>query len=988
MTRPKLDTINTKSNCLLRRDSDQEEKMNQLVEELKKLRAINVKLLRWNIICICIGIILFLLIGWFSISNYRHMKELENEKDLKSLVQLMDQAIHLREMNVRNMILASTDPSSQCVIVKNENRFDCHPESDANEASCIERGCCWNSLNKNNDEQLDNDYDSVSSNIPSCYYPKNWQIYEYENATKENNEFSAFLHNTSPSYYKNDIETIKIEAVSIDSGIMRVKIFDPSKKRYEPLWPIRNDPVPFKNNVNNAAYIFETDDTAPGFRIKRVDNSGNNNGIIIFDSITPSNFIFSDQFLQISTLLPSNNIYGLGEHRSTLKLDTNWQTLTFFSRDAAPVEQANLYGTHPFYMIMEDNGNSHGVLFLNSNAMDVVLQPTPALTFRSIGGIFDIYFFMGPTPTDVLRQYSEIIGKPFLPPYWSLGFHLCRFGTGSLKRTREIWNRTRAAGIPFDTQWNDLDYMENRNNFEYDKELFKELPQFVKELHELGMHYIPIIDPGISSSEPNGTYVPYDEGIRDDIFIKDNSTNLPFNGKVWNLGSTVFPDFTHPKANEYWYKMMKKMHDEFEYDGAWIDMNEPSNFFDGLEKGCTPNALDQPPYVPNVLGNLLASKTLCMNAKQYAGYHYDLHNNYAMGEAIATNEALVKIRQKRPFIVSRSSSPGLGYYSAHWTGDIFSKWHDLKISIPEILSNGLYQIPMVGADICGFNGNTTKELCNRWMQLGAFYPFSRNHNSDDTIDQDPVAMGDLTVKSSRKALMIRYRFLPYLYTLLFRAHRYGETVARPLFIEFPEDTNTYNIDTQFLWGSGFMIAPVLEDNTTNVNVYLPNGVWYDFYNKTIILSKGDYYNFNAPIDTIPLIIRGGYILPAQVPAKTTTNSRKNNFELLIGINEAGNALGELYWDDGDSNDSIDKLQYRWITFMLQNQTLHNTQTHNGVYKENMILGKIQIMGIIYQVKKVYLNNKQIKFIYDDKRSFLTIKNLNIDLKDNFILSWI
>lgn len=425
MTRPKLDYINTKSNCLLRRDSEQEEKMTRLVNELKKLRSINVTLLRWNIIGICIGIILFFGIGWFSINNYRRMKELEAEKDLKSLVQLMDQAIHLREMNVRNMILASTDPSSQCFVIPKEYRFDCHPENNASEASCTERGCCWNSVIKDSDELSDGDDNDIPLNIPYCYYPKNWQIYQYENVTKENNDVSAYLQSTSSSFYKKDIEVIKMEAVSIDSGTMRVKIFDPSSKRYEPSWPVRKDPVPFRKTVNNAAYLFETDDTLPGFRIKRVDNSGSDD-VVIFDSISPGGFIFADQFLQMSTLLPSENIYGLGEHRTSLKLNTTWQSFTFFNRDLAPVELSNLYGSHPFYMIMEESGNSHGVLFLNGNAMDVILQPTPALTFRSIGGIFDIYFFMGPTPADVLRQYSKIIGKPFLPPYWSLGFHLCR----------------------------------------------------------------------------------------------------------------------------------------------------------------------------------------------------------------------------------------------------------------------------------------------------------------------------------------------------------------------------------------------------------------------------------------------------------------------------------------------------------------------------------------------------------------------------------
>ncbi|XP_048513963.1 lysosomal alpha-glucosidase-like isoform X2 [Athalia rosae] len=703
----------------------------------------------------------------------------------------------------------TNDCARNCGKIPKGSRFDCHPETGASQLACTDRGCCWDPVEIPNPRRNVN-RKRVSLGEPPCYYPEDWPSYEFVNSTKSGNNFSGFLVRKIKSFYENDLDLIKMETTSLSDDILRVKIHDPENSRYEPPWPLKSNWADFRPKNSVPKYTFEADVLRCGFRVKRVADN-----VTLFDSVAKGGFIFADQFLQIHSTLPSHNIYGLGEHRAPLKLGTGWRSFTMFNKDQPPTEQANLYSSHPFYFMIEDSGNCHGVLFLNSNAMDVILQPTPAITFRMIGGIFDIYFFMGPTPADVLRQYSEIVGKPFFPPYWSLGFHLCQLGYGSVANTREVWHRTRDAGIPFDTQWNDIDYMDRRNDFTLDKTNYKDLPEFVREIHSVGMHYIPILDAGIGASEKKGTYPAYDEGIRDDIFVKDGITNEPFAGKVWNPVSTVWPDFTHPKSPDYYRRMLQNMHTVFQFDGIWIDMNEPSNFYNGHSTGCLYNKLDNPQYVPNVVGGSLATKTLCMNAQHYLGPHYDLHNTYGIGQAAATNSALSRIRNKRPFVILRATWVGSGYYSGSWTGDVYSSWHDLRMSVAEILSHSFFQVPMVGADICGFDGNTTVALCNRWVQLGAFYPFSRNHNSDDTIVQDPVSMGELVVNSAKRALTIRYKFLPYLYTLFFKAHKFGDTVARPLFFEFIHDKNTYGIDTQFLWGSSLMIVPVLEEVRTS-----------------------------------------------------------------------------------------------------------------------------------------------------------------------------
>ncbi|KAJ8686732.1 hypothetical protein QAD02_022526 [Eretmocerus hayati] len=927
----------------------------------------------------------FLLLLHSSVTYFQRMNSMQDElRVIKDKLENIDNSTKQNSNHIKSALSSMTDDipeeliqesGAQCMATPLSMRFDCHPEEGATESSCTQRGCCWKPWNNLKIER------KVPLNVPFCYYPKDWSLYRYRNFSKNGNEFSGLLHLQGNSYYKEDIPLIKIQSTDVDNTILRVQILDPTKERYEPPFPIRsafNKPL---TSDSTSLLELKMDENCLGFKVTRSSDKQ-----VLFNSIGVGGFTFADQFLQISSTLPTHNIYGLGEHRSNLKLNTHWQKFTLFNADQAPTEDMSLYGSHPFYMVLEQTGKAHGVLFLNSNAMDIILQPNPAITFRSIGGIFDLYFLAGPTPADVLKQYSQIVGKPFLPPYWSLGFHLCKYGYGSMEKTREVWQRTQKASIPFDVQWNDIDYMDKNNDFTYDKINFKGLPDFIKEIHSVGMHYIPIIDAGVSASEKSGTYIPYDEGVRRGIFINDPHDNAPFKGKVWNLGSTAWPDFTNPNTTSYYTEMMASLHESIEFDGAWIDMNEPSNFYDGLVHGCEKTSLDFPPYLPRVNGNLLSKKTLCMNAKQHLGNHYDLHNLFGLSQAVAVNKALKKIRNKRPFIISRSTWVGHGFYAGHWTGDVFSTWHDLKVSIPEILSFSLFQVPMVGADICGFNGNTTEALCNRWMQLGAFYPFSRNHNSDDTIEQDPVIMGQLVVNSSKKALRARYHLLPYLYTLFYRAHLYGETVARPLFIEFHNDSNTYNIDTQFLWGSCLLISPVLDEGKTEVDAYFPRGFWYNYYSMESSFSVGKNVTLDAPLDTIPLHVRGGCILPAQEPSTTTTLSRQKPFNLLVALDERGRAKGELYWDDGDSLDSIENKQFKHFEFEVDDNELVSSVIE-GNYKSKMRLGTVVVMGVSKLVRQVFINDKQVEFQYDKEKSVLRVDNLSVNFERKFVLQW-
>ncbi|KAF8814168.1 hypothetical protein BYT27DRAFT_7130231 [Phlegmacium glaucopus] len=639
----------------------------------------------------------------------------------------------------------------------------------------------------------------------------------------------------------------------------------------------------------------------------------------------------------------------------------NNTTLTLWSRDAYGIPVGtNLYGNHPVYFEHRTSG-THGVLLLSSNGMDIKLNNSgpggPSLEYNVIGGVLDFYFLAGSEddPTEVARQYAEVVGLPAETPYWSFGFHQCRFGYKSFVDVANVISRYAAAGIPLETMWTDIDYMDRRRIFTVDPNYFPlpRMREIVSYLHAHDQRYILMTDPAVAYLPSQG-YTSYDNGKALDVWLKaaNGSDSL---GLVWP-GVTVYPDWFHPLVENYWtseYANFFNPDTGIDIDGSWIDMNEPSSFCNlpcdnpsqqAIEQNLPPprsgpppdpntpiflkssgqpskrddtlNPLDipshwtseddtlNPPYAINNAVGPLSSRTASADAKHANGLlEYDTHNLYGTMMSTATHNAMLARRPgQRTFVITRSTFLGAGRHVGKWLGDNFSIWDHYRLSIAGMLGfASIYQVPMIGSDICGYAGDTTENLCARWATLGAFYPFMRNHNSDTSISQEFYLWASVT-EAAKYVLDIRYRLLDYMYTAFHRAHLDGSPVLHPLWFKYPKDQNTFAIEYQFFYGDSILVSPVTGDDATSVSIYLPQDVFYDFDTFSPVGGAGSFITLSdVPFTKIPLHIKGGAILPLRAQsAMTTTALRKNDFEFIVAPDTQGEAFGTLYIDDGES----------------------------------------------------------------------------------------
>jgi alpha-glucosidase len=577
--------------------------------------------------------------------------------------------------------------------------------------------------------------------------------------------------------------------------------------------------------------------------------------------------------------------FGLGER--TGMLDKRGRRHTFWNTDRYEEQGPGtdeLYKSIPFYLAMDATGRCHGVYLNNTHrtVFDLTDERGEHLAIEADAGELDQYVIAGPQPADVVERYTTLTGRMPLPPRWALGYHHTRWGYETEARVREVATRLRADGIPADAMYLDIEALDGYRDFTWDRERFPDPAGLIRDLGEQGFKTALIIDVGIRY-QPEGGYEVFTEGAERGYFLCEGDHLLL--RYVWP-GLCAFPDFLRADVRDWW----GRWHDELLATGVRgfvNDMNEPS-MRDRPITDPAAQRVDPPPNTPH-------------GPPDERTTHAEVHNVYANAENLATSEAMARVRpDERSLLLSRAGFAGVQRHAAVWTGDNASYWEHLEMSVPQLLNLGLSGVAFAGADIGGFYADCGPELLARWYQLGAFYPLARANDAKGCSDQEPWVWGDRIEAVCRRALELRYRLLPYLYTVFEEAARTGAPVLRPLLYHYGDDSSARLRHDQALLGRDLMVAPVLWPGRAARDVYLPAGRWYDLH--TGVVADGRAHVLaDAPLDgEIPVYARGGAIIPFGPVQQWTDECRLDPLTLDVYPDIHDRAYGVLYEDDGIS----------------------------------------------------------------------------------------
>ncbi|MBC7932061.1 MAG: glycoside hydrolase family 31 protein [Rubrivivax sp.] len=643
--------------------------------------------------------------------------------------------------------------------------------------------------------------------------------------------------------------------------------------------------------------------------------------------------------------------YGLGEKAAaTMSLATQqfvmWNTDTYgYPRGLDPIYQSIGFFTA---LRHEREAGGRGVaygLFLDNTTrtyFDMGKTDTSRITFGAASGELNYYVFTGGrerTPKNILRDYTELTGRTPLPPVWALGNQQSRWSYTPESQVRAVARGFRESRVPADVIYLDIDYMDGYRVFTWDKSRFPDPVKLISDLRRDGFRVVVIIDPGIKS-DPN--YYVYQQGQAGGHFVK-TSDGKELSASVWP-GLCAFPDFTDPKARDWFGSLFQKNLDEG-VAGFWTDMNEPGVFLSAE----TPK--------PDIYHHPM--KTFPVSARHAgdgeAGTHARYHNVYGMQMARSTFEGLKKLRpDARPFVLTRAGYAGVQRYSAIWTGDNVASWDHLRLSIPMLLNLGVSGVALIGSDVGGFSGNPSPELYTRWLQAAALTPFLRSHSENGSNPHEPYAFAKEFTDINRASVELRYRLLPYLYSLFHEHTVSGAPVMRPLWFEYPNDDRAYLVEDQYLVGRDLLVAPIVTEAVVKRRVYFPKGdTWVDWWTGQTY-EGGKDAEVSAPLDRLLLFARAGAVIPVQPVIQHT--GEMAGVPLSLVVVRGADGAGGFYEDAGDGYD-YRRGASRTMTATQAGDALRLSR--KGAYSVSRPLATIEYLGIAAAPREVRVGGRAV-----------------------------
>ena len=549
--------------------------------------------------------------------------------------------------------------------------------------------------------------------------------------------------------------------------------------------------------------------------------------------------------------------YGLGQHQAGV-----WN----YRGEAVDLSQDNTNISIPFLL----SSRGYAIFWNNGSRSRFNNRFVHAMYLSSeVADSVDYYFFYGPDFDNLIADYRELTGAAPLFGKWAYGYWQCKNRYDSQRELLAIAQKYRDLHIPLDNIVQDWFWWNTMGDPVFNKN-YPDPKSMIDSLHKDNVHLMISVWPYFRPGSP-----VYDDMEKRGFLIA--KTIAP---SFHPVGQALYDAF-NPDARKYYWNLMNNALFKVGADAWWLDTTEPET-----------EARETNILVTNKVNR-------GQNGARYAN-EFPLMTTAAVyqGQREASD-------RKRVFILSRSAYAGAQRNAAAvWSGDVDPNWETFRRQIPAGLNYSVSGLPYWTTDIGGFvsanpDDPAYRELYIRWFQFGAFCPIFRAHGTRTTNQNEIWSYGPQAQRILTLYDQLRYRLMPYIYSLAWKTTSEGYTIMRPLVMDFRDDVRAQNIGDQFLFGPALLVNPVTEPGATSRHLYLPNAKWCDFWTGAVA-QGGRAFDADAPLDRLPLFVRAGSILPLGPDIEFAAQKPADPLELRVYPGADGSFT--LYEDENDSYD--------------------------------------------------------------------------------------